>query len=100
MKTKKVIEKELTRLGTLSRICLNEACEILIELEYYADDEQQKRINKLFSTVMDGKGYWFPEDYDEQFWKDSLRDVEKSIEQARSSASRAKQMIKKVIFKG
>ena len=56
MKTKKVIEKELTRLGTLSRLCLNEACEILIELEHYADDEQQKRINKLFTTIMDGKG--------------------------------------------
>ena len=64
------VDRELARLAALSRFCLNEACEILTELEHHADRGQQKRINKLFTTIMDGKGYWFPEDHDKQFWKE------------------------------
>lgn len=60
---------ERARLCGLSRLALNEACELLTELECHADDEQQKRIDKLFDIVMDGKGYWFSEDYDKRFWK-------------------------------
>ena len=55
---------ERARLGGLSRLALSEACELLTELECHADDKQQKRIDKLFDIIMDGKGYWFPEDYD------------------------------------
>jgi hypothetical protein len=69
MTTKKVIEHELSRLCDLSRLTLTEACEMLIELEHHANDEQQQRIVTLFTNVMDGKGYWFPEDHDKQFWK-------------------------------
>jgi hypothetical protein len=63
------IDDVRSRYASISRLALNEACELLTELECHADDEQQKRIDKLFDIVMDGKGYWFPEDYDERFWK-------------------------------
>lgn len=39
---------------------LNTACEIIIELEHNADDEQQKRINAMFDEIK------YTEDIDEE----------------------------------
>jgi hypothetical protein len=52
---------ELSRHAAISRLLVCEAYELLMELEYHADDMQQGRLDLLFATVRDGKGYWIPE---------------------------------------
>ena len=57
----KTSTNELSRHAAISRLLVCEAYELLMELEYHADDMQQGRLDLLFATVRDGKGYWIPE---------------------------------------